>query len=381
MSQPQLPSDNSASVEVIEEPAAVEKEEPAAVDEGEELSVTEPSVNHAAVEVEEAVADKEEPADVEPAAVDEVEPWLRFRVGNLGTANHRSRREFFVVHHVTHFYQALRIVEDQKIRADLIKDKSKLNASRTLVAWVSPKNWPAGYMYGSIRFQIPWARLVRGKKYYWVETMDYRPIACRILVSDKHYEKLKPYDPAKGEGPWIVENERHYFNDEYCLEILIEGDIPLSQVATVDFVEHHQEWCTMNKKKLASLCDQSKKNASYVGACFVGELITRDLTLKLPGFTRDIGGVQSPSESLHAALIVLRDYYNSLGCSDWGMIQADHPCAPALARAAIAASKDDDAMRIRSLFVNAAAFNEILGDVLAESIGVSRDSLRAWAAI
>jgi hypothetical protein len=48
------------------------------------------------------------------------------------------------VAHVAHIQNALSIVADGLFRPGLVSDRSKLNTTRTLVTWLSPKELPQG---------------------------------------------------------------------------------------------------------------------------------------------------------------------------------------------------------------------------------------------
>jgi hypothetical protein len=85
---------------------------------------------------------------------------------------------------------ARRIIEDKRLKAGLVYDASKLNKSRISVAWVSANTWGLGSIYGTVEFEFAWSDLVAGQKIYWVEAMNYRPTAYRLLLS-KRSEPLK----------------------------------------------------------------------------------------------------------------------------------------------------------------------------------------------
>ena len=95
---------------------------------------------------------------------------------------------------------------------------------------------------GNIAFELDWEKLIENKRFYWVGAMQYTPRACRILITEKDRdEKLKPYLPAEGDGPWWADDEKdkHYWNGNYCLEFMLEDEIPLSSISELRFVRHH----------------------------------------------------------------------------------------------------------------------------------------------
>jgi hypothetical protein len=115
-------------------------------------------------------------------------PWHQFRVG-IPSDNPRWTESdcapFDEVWHVTHIPNALTILDHGAIRPQLVYDESILNTRRTLVNWVSPNHWVRDYRYGNVAFNFDWYQFVKGKQYYWVESIGhYSPNACRILITD-----------------------------------------------------------------------------------------------------------------------------------------------------------------------------------------------------
>lgn len=291
-------------------------------------------------------------------------PWQEFQVGEPGTGRY-SRLEFSAVYHVTHTQHAVRIIEDQKIRADLVKDESKLNKTRTRVVWFSPNDWKNGFLYGNIRFQVPWGGLIAGKRYYWVESIAYKTKACRILISDKEHPDLDLYDPSAGDGPWVVRDERHYFNGDYTFEVLIDGDIPLAQVEKIDFVNHHDTWCALRIVGCNSI------PAQWAGAVFLATLLSRGLDITLPGFIRELQGERRPIFEVYQAIKELRKFYQQIPCTEWGALQSDHPTASTVVRAVVSANIEADWKILLSMFVDFSNFGAAFDTVVAEALGLS----------
>jgi hypothetical protein len=161
-----------------------------------------------------------------------VEPWDEFAVGAPSKQPNWSNRDclpLVSVAHVAHVTTALRIVQEGCLRANLVFDESKLNTERIRVVWLSPNDWARGFRYGSIRFSFGWEPLIAGKRAYWVESIAYGVAACRILISDRDYDKtLEPYDPQRVRGPWwLAPDGKHYWNGRYCLEIMYEANVTL----------------------------------------------------------------------------------------------------------------------------------------------------------
>jgi hypothetical protein len=182
------------------------------------------------------------------------ESWAHYSVGV------RSKKKNWVnpdcqglslVSHVTHVSNALEVLRAGGIKPQLIYDESRLNTKRVLVVWLSPNDWSGagGFRYGNIAFNLDWEKLIENKRFYWIGAMQYTPRACRILITEKDRdEKLKPYLPGEGDGPWWAneENDKHYWNGDYCLEFMLEGEIPLSAISELRFVRHHQVRCSIS---------------------------------------------------------------------------------------------------------------------------------------
>lgn len=175
----------------------------------------------------------------------------KFKVGDL--SNNRfdtSCRQMDEVSHVCHINAALAILCAGKIQPTLVFDNSKLNKKRILVAWLSPNYWADGFRYGNIRFKFSLSKLVKTKRYYWIESIPYKPPACRILFTDQDRDQtFEPYDPQQRQGPWWFDksNGTHYFNGEICLELMIESSISLEDCVGIDFVNHHDKRCSMHR--------------------------------------------------------------------------------------------------------------------------------------
>ena len=184
------------------------------------------------------------------------------------------------VRHVTHVRNAINIVEEGKLHAALIYDESILNSERIQVVWLSPNYWTLGYRYGNIGFTYDWKNLVAGKNYYWVEAMGYSPHACRILVTQNNFDdnaNLTSYDPTQRNGPWWFDekNDQHYFNGDYCLEIMFDGDLALADSLKIDFVDHHKDFCCLS----GSDCNFAGRSGDSVRQLFLAILISRELVL------------------------------------------------------------------------------------------------------
>jgi hypothetical protein len=170
------------------------------------------------------------------------EEWDAFRFAIVAGAY-----ELTTVRHVAHVSAARRIVEDRKVKAGLVYDASRLNKSRISVAWVSANTWGPGSIYGTVEFQFPWTNLILGRKIYWVEAMlNYNPSAYRLLLSNRDdlpVGPIKPYDPAKDEGPLRVKDGKYHWNGDFTSEFMIEDDLSLGLCTGLNFVNHHRQYC------------------------------------------------------------------------------------------------------------------------------------------
>jgi hypothetical protein len=188
------------------------------------------------------------------------------------------------IFHVSHTRSALNIVSDGRIKAGLVYDESKLNKDRILVCWLSPNDWSGagGYRYGNIRFAFKWKDICEGMNCYWVEVVEYGIPALRILLSDQdHCSVLETYNPESGDGPlWYdKEEDRHYWNGNYCLEIMVERDLFVSEVTKIDFVNHHPRFCC-----ISSNCDEMDSPWHWGGSSFIAGIVGQDINQWLPNF-------------------------------------------------------------------------------------------------
>jgi hypothetical protein len=89
------------------------------------------------------------------------------------------------VNHVAHLPDARAIIDSGQIAARPVYDESRLNKTRLHVCWASANYWSTGSIYGTVEFAFPWAKLIEGRRLYWVEAIEaYRPTAYRFLLTD-----------------------------------------------------------------------------------------------------------------------------------------------------------------------------------------------------
>ncbi len=202
--------------------------------------------------------------------------WYRYRI-RIPQSSQRHPREGVVlndVHHVAHVPTARRILEDKRVRAALVYDKSRLNRSRTCVAWASANTWAPGSIYGNVQFTFDWSDILRDRQIYWVEAIDYNPPAYRFLLTDGVLDrevssKVVAYDPAVDKGPLREREGVWYFNGEYNSEFMIDGDLPLRRCKRVSFVRHRREICSLH----GSSCTDRTASEFETGGRFLAHML------------------------------------------------------------------------------------------------------------
>ncbi|MCX6906686.1 MAG: hypothetical protein NTY01_01445 [Verrucomicrobia bacterium] len=182
--------------------------------------------------------------------------WRKFRVGKV-SKNPRwvnpDCQPLRSIYHVTHIPVALEILRSGYLMPRLVYDKSKLNKRRITVTWLSPNVWNDGSRYGNVEFCFDWKRLAEGvgKRFYWVESIPYKVEACRILITKQDHSNdpdLVEFDPTVDDGPWWWDKatDTHWWNGNYCLEIMAEGRLAISKCERVEFVAHHPHGCCID---------------------------------------------------------------------------------------------------------------------------------------
>ena len=193
-----------------------------------------------------------------------------------------NRQSFSKVYHVTHIPLSKYLLETKKIIPSLIQDKSILNSERIKVVWLSPNVWAFGSLYGNIRFSYDFNQLIENKNFYAVEVMEsYRPVACRILITNKDYSKhriLTKYNPYKKyDGPWYINShgENHY-NKDCNIEFMFENDLDVFDAKEIDFVKHHDRFCNIHHSGSCQYLGRSQRNSEMI---FVSHIIGNDISL------------------------------------------------------------------------------------------------------
>ncbi len=191
------------------------------------------------------------------------------------------------VYHVAHVAGAHRILEDGYLKAGLIHDKSRLNKSRIAVTWLSANTWAYGSLYGNVEFSLPWADLIRKKRFYWVDAMPtYSPVAYRILITDRDLSQSKyvlPYDPTTDRGPLRKRDGVWYWNGDYTSEFMVERDVLLDECTGFDFITHHDRFCSLHGSGCKYLGSEPHRAGGRVLAFILGNALhSIDHLLKNP---------------------------------------------------------------------------------------------------
>lgn len=151
------------------------------------------------------------------------------------------------LYHVAHLADAVRILEDLRIPARRVDDDSVLDSHRVSVVWTAPNRWPStGSRYGTVEFAFDFARLVEGRRLYWVEGVERRRRGtCRLLVSGGDVDGLpvRRYDPERTRGPLRLVDGQWFWRDDLELELMVHEDLPISSCDVVSVVAHHRQYC------------------------------------------------------------------------------------------------------------------------------------------
>lgn len=250
------------------------------------------------------------------------------------------------------------------------------------MTWVSPNHWSAGFRYGTVQFVFSWHDLVQHKIPYWVEVAHYNIPAVRILLTDKNYSKhsiLEEYDPAQKRGPWWhdTKSDKHFFNGETCLEFMIEGDIGLQQLRSMNFVNHHHGMCSEHRTN-PTACNESGMQHWQASYRFVSRLIGDNLpTGNLKMVKQGASGVE-PADGLRLAwnqiLVKLRNLDVAYSGSVKSGSDKRHALGMAILRA-FAAGAFEEIASLVTLFASRDEVEKVCQELIAKSFGLRRDFL------
>jgi len=299
-----------------------------------------------------------------------IKPWEKFKIGSKSERSNwinTSCQELGTIYHVAHLETADRILKDKQCRAGLIYDKSILNKERILVNWLSPNTWSQGSRYGNVGFGMDFKDLAEGMRYYWVESISYGIAACRILITDQdHDDNLEPYDPTKRDGPWYFDKEEdvHYWNGNYTLEFMFEGDIAISSFSSLHFFDHHDSFCNVDHET----CKDKGISSPEAGERFIAGILADDLPIVAKHFREKKRGKLIPNHLLIHCIERIKNRTIKILFEN-GFIEHDSPLAPVMLKAALdqlhAGNRDDCKMLI-GLFYDVEHFEKTLVNAVVQ---------------
>jgi len=222
-----------------------------------------------------------------------MQEWRNYKVGTPSESEKSFNKDcmpFSIVSHVTHIKQSVTVFSDMRIKSNLVYDESKLNESRVQVVWLSPNYWSIGFRYGNVIFSFEPGRLFSQKNYYWVEVINYKIPACRILITDKIYNDLEPYNPISGDGPWWFDpqNQKHFYNGEICLEFMHENDLLIDSDIKTGFVEHNDKYCSLHRNS-PSKCKDLGLDSFRASGKFLAEILADEISVSFSHFPIETG--------------------------------------------------------------------------------------------
>ena len=299
--------------------------------------------------------------------------WNKFKVGKPGSFNNDCQ-QFDSVSHTSHVSSAINIIEAGEVRPSLVFDKSKLNKERILVSWLSPNQWSDGFRYGNIRFDFSFADIIKNKRFYWVEAISYQPNACRILITDIDRDsQLDTYDPLANNGPWWFDeiNDQHYYNGKYCLEFMIEAPIKLRHLKKLDFVKHHDKYCSVHPTDQNN-CSELGYDPSKGGAIFITRAAVAgvDLSHLSSHFIREKG---KPTNELLFAFSEFAKITKKVNFS--GTLMEGSEPSVAVMRAIMSAftfGSRDEAKLLCAMFNDETSFDNVAARVFADIVGLKK---------
>lgn len=156
--------------------------------------------------------------------------------------------KFSSVRHGTHLTSGIRIAEDQKIAAELVRD-GKLATSRTKAVFFSPNRWGNGSRYGTLEFEVHWVSLLAERTLYWLEPITtYKiPVHRFMLSRNPALPGLIQYNPDADLGPLRRIGGEWFRTVDSASEILIDEDVHLWDVTSFDVTPHHEQFCCLQR--------------------------------------------------------------------------------------------------------------------------------------
>lgn len=171
------------------------------------------------------------------------------------------------IHHVSHLQSAKRILKKGRIRSSEVDDGSRLDDHDVSVCWLAPNCWEES-LFGTVQFTFDLEDILAGRRMYWVEGVDRELPTCRLLLTDRDVSDLpvQPYDPERTEGPIRLFEGDWFWKSDVHVELMIEGDLPLTHCRAVSAVGHRRDRC---RRK----CGEVGRSASDTAARILADLM------------------------------------------------------------------------------------------------------------
>jgi hypothetical protein len=305
--------------------------------------------------------------------------WKEFKVGTSSLRANWTNQDCFpfeTVSHVAHILPSLSILEEERIRAGLVFDESKLNKQRILVSWVSPNDWASGFRYGTVRFTFDWRALIDGLYIYWVESIAYGIPACRILLTSQEHNNFEVYDPKRKDGPWWYDESTgdHYYNAKHCLEFMIESDLPIAKGVKIDFVKHHYCWCSIHRTS-PRRCSELGMIDSIAASHFLAGTVSRKIPVPYDLFKKSPDWPSQPPAPICLGFSVLWTRLNCYNTNYTGHIKHSDEAALPLARAILNAyflDMEKDVEIFKALFSSKDDLANSVAQVVGEHLGMKQ---------
>jgi hypothetical protein len=303
--------------------------------------------------------------------------WYVYRIGELPSDKwvNNDCVPFDSVHHNCHVGDAFRLFVDGQIQSSLVWDESMLRNTRTCVSWVSANTWSTGSIYGNVRFEFDWKKLIDEKQFYWVEAVpSYKPPAFRILISEDPQHNLEKYDVESRDGPlyYHSKSDTWYRNGDFTSEFLLDSNLPLSECTRLVFDDHHTSYCRRKK----SQCPYLGKPAAEAGAELVARLVAHNLRKYLSLFLDGDSDPKCLNTSAAEAYLQLRKAFKVREDAT-GTMGHDHPAAPALVSAILdhyGFDRPKGVAHLRDLFKNTEELRKAFIMRLSTAFGVPSEN-------
>ena len=225
-------------------------------------------------------------------------PWRSFTEGRAAPSEGAEGwSALTTVRHTTHLVPAIRIAEARALVARLIYN-GVLRETRTKVVYFSPNYWAEGSRYGTFEFAVAWSELLKGRDMYWVdEIRDYKYPIYRFLLTSRDVSALpvERYDPALDDGPIRRIGDDWFWATGYAAEIVIDEDLSLDAVTSLEFGRHHDRLCSVGS---ADCTERGHGGSEDAIKSFIGVLLGRGLH-SLDRLLKDGG---RPTDECHRAL-------------------------------------------------------------------------------